>query len=726
MVIKFPLLNQVKQDEFWGKCKVLLNEFSKVQLFNYYGPQHTESSMYRKLAQKKIKNSLNFAYCASIKTEQGEEESIRINESLLALEEEKNKEKNKEVNGEVNKEVTRDGMIRVNIVSVRMVKEKRTLREVMHSDFIIESKFPDKDTVYVAKRYSDFCRLRDQLKRRHPRIPSVPQKLKTSEKFYKEQDRVQLRSFLNQLLEHPSISRSRIFRAFLTDDPITPYVPEEDTLGRAEADAARLNEQERCQEEINELVKELHSTMEDLKNEVTHTGGLMNIFTTIKKTKNIKDLPPSLKKAVEWGRINFAFALHKQFVTLDTATENLNNLRRTHSMLPYKPLSLILRLSNPLSMVKGVLDLFLAQPFGGKSLFQRILIANMNEESKALLKSIDKLKIKIDNTDICAKVYNAILTPRQTPWTEYPTLTDEVLSILTNTDIKPILTQDVLRSLYEEDKQTKELLKTIYQLWEHYGRQKEQEIMLDLVFQGFTSDLLKEFISVFYQPLAQVYKAADISSTIGHIANFVDDLLHTIDDHKLSIQNFIDLVQRHEQMFYDFVYKVHTQDASNVFDELIGYVDSMFTFMAQGIPGKIDMNHCMQEAGIVTPELQEQLTKEIDALCEYRYKQKQYQFERTKNKLMANPGGPEVKEEEAFNFFSEKSEMVEAVKDLDEEDSDELSAENFESNQKDNRPRYEDIKRPELSLIPKITPYFIQDVLKLMSISPLTETKLSS
>jgi len=47
--------------------------------------------------------------------------------------------------------------------------------------------------------------------------------------------------------------------------------------------------------------------------------------------------------------------------------------------LPYKPLSLILKLSNPLSMVKGVLDLFLAQPFGGKSLFQRILILNMKQ-----------------------------------------------------------------------------------------------------------------------------------------------------------------------------------------------------------------------------------------------------------------------------------------------------------------------------------------------------------
>jgi hypothetical protein len=58
-------------------------------------------------------------------------------------------------------------------------------------------------------------------------------------------------------------------------------------------------------------------------------------------------------------------------VTLDTANENLNQLRRTHSMMPYRTLSMILKISNPMYMVKGVLDLFLAQPFGSKSLFQR-------------------------------------------------------------------------------------------------------------------------------------------------------------------------------------------------------------------------------------------------------------------------------------------------------------------------------------------------------------------
>lgn len=79
------------------------------------------------------------------------------------------------------------------------------------------------------------------------------------------------------------------------------------------------------------------------------------------------------------------------------------------------------------------MDLFLAQPFGGRSLFQRyvihapwlgvlfsyqlippndrIIISNMNEESKVFEKDIKILQDKIQDKVICQKVYNAVRTP---------------------------------------------------------------------------------------------------------------------------------------------------------------------------------------------------------------------------------------------------------------------------------------------------------------------------
>ena len=52
--------------------------------------------------------------------------------------------------------------------------------------------------------------------------------------------------------------------------------------------------------------------------------------------------------------------------------------------MPYLVLRGILKISNPMSMVRGVIDLFLAQPFGQRSLAQRMLTSNIQEEVRVL------------------------------------------------------------------------------------------------------------------------------------------------------------------------------------------------------------------------------------------------------------------------------------------------------------------------------------------------------
>ena len=88
--------------------------------------------------------------------------------------------------------------------------------------------------------------------------------------------------------------------------------------------------------------------------------------------------PPSLR---------LASTLFHHFIAADDASENLSGLKRLHGLMPYFVLKGILKISNPVAMIRGwctngglsladlvcvgVLDLFLAQPFGGRSLLQR-------------------------------------------------------------------------------------------------------------------------------------------------------------------------------------------------------------------------------------------------------------------------------------------------------------------------------------------------------------------
>lgn len=69
--------------------------------------------------------------------------------------------------------------------------------------------------------------------------------------------------------------------------------------------------------------------------------------------------------------VRLASTIFQHYVAADSAPENFASLKRLHGLMPYFVLKGILKISNPVAMIRGFLDLFLAQPFGGRSLLQR-------------------------------------------------------------------------------------------------------------------------------------------------------------------------------------------------------------------------------------------------------------------------------------------------------------------------------------------------------------------
>lgn len=78
--------------------------------------------------------------------------------------------------------------------------------------------------------------------------------------------------------------------------------------------------------------------------------------------------------------------------------------KRIHSLIPYGALKNVIRIANPAAVMKGVLDLFLAQPFGARSLMQRILGMALSDSIKAVQRSIDSLLPKVDDPILCQKI----------------------------------------------------------------------------------------------------------------------------------------------------------------------------------------------------------------------------------------------------------------------------------------------------------------------------------
>ncbi|KAI8066035.1 hypothetical protein BDF21DRAFT_426933 [Thamnidium elegans] len=736
-ILKFPLLKNGNENDFWIKLQSFLDEYSKLKLDNY-APKSARDSQRRVLLYK-IEKLLIISLSASIKTVQGKEESI----DLLAPKEKGGLDEDSLV-GKLNlthlesEETYLEWIglngLRLNVVTVRDVREVRTIRQHLHSEFIIETNLVVAEgqdpvpTVYVARRHGQFRQLRDDLKLAFPtlELPSVPSKARDatnneSQHLHREKDRIMLRSFLRRLCAEPLVANSDIFRDFLLNDSLqlTP-AEQKDADMRQKMDQNRSDEEKRFREQVDKKIVELDGLLDMLKTQIMKPNGLIEIFEIIKTTETIDKLPIELQKAFEWGRINFAFVLHTQFVTSDRSVENTANLKRTHSLMPYRTIAQILKLSNPFSMVKGVLDLFLAQPFGGKSLFQRIMLSNMNEQTKDMQKDIEELELKINDPPLCQKVCNAVKSDKPASLELGKTSPiQETLELLKNPAIEPVLSpQQIIKVAFanQPDKaESRRLVEDLYKLWILYARKQEQELMMSLVFQGVTGDLIKDLFAIFYEPLAQVYKAANIGDTIGHVAAFVNDLIEIIDkldveDATNTAQPFIDLVKNHEAKFYQFVHNVHAQDQSKLFDNLLGYVDSLFAFVSHGIPTRIDIEQITKEAGITGDDIGV-LKQEIDALCAYHYSRKQRHLERKRQKMMTSTDLAD--NEEIFNFLPENKEVIGVLNDMVEIDYE--SGDDDDGDDDDNLAAHEyTIVRPKLVLIPTIAPTFVKHVQNIM------------
>ncbi|KAI7865604.1 hypothetical protein BDF14DRAFT_1730026 [Spinellus fusiger] len=746
-IVEFPLLKKNDTDSFWAKIEMFLGEISKLGI-NTYTPKHTGASQRKRLLYK-LQKMIAITLCASIKTVHGNQ---ALGEGSL-VSKEASKEASKDITQSLHEsmsnvpskdpsnETSTLNDLKINIITVRPMSEKRTLREVVHAEFIIETHVKDKK-VWVAKRHGQFRQLYQQLKVTYPNahVPHVPSKTSDTSKtdLYREKDRVLLRGFLRRVASEPDLAESTLVAEFLQKNPIQLTSSELLEAERRHAiDHRREEEEQQFRAHVDQKVADLNGLLALLKQQIVQPGGLLSILDVIKKTDTLEALPEVLGKAFEWGRINFAFALHTQCVTSDRATENIAALKRIHSLLPYRAMAHLLKHSNPLTIVKGLLDLFLAQPFGGRSLFQRMMASNINEEAKEVDKEIAALEKEIDAPALCQKIKNAVNTPTDMEMKETRPL-QSIIAVLQNNAIEPLLSSEDMQWINRTytHKDVRHRVRQMYALWVLYARRKEQDLVTLLVFQGTTGELMRELFAIFYQPLAQVYKAANIGESMQHMSAFIDDLLHGVDTaHELNVAHtmplFLQLVKRHEQHFYQFVHNVHANDTSHLFDDILGYVDHLFGFIARGMPGTLDLLAVI-EAAQLSQEEQTLLRQEIQQVGEYYTCRQQMHHERTRQKVMEGE-----ESENPFDFLPNQKDMASVMNDFAElhydsdaeEDAEEdasfissasssaSSASLLGKKKRENTtgPQHEaTLRMPTLTVIPLITPVFVQHVVDLM------------
>lgn len=373
-----------------------------------------------------------------------------------------------------------------------------------------------------------------------------------------------------------------------------------------------------------------------------------------------------------------AATIYHIFLAEDNSPELLAQAKRIHSMMPYTALKQVIRFANPAAVMSGVLDLFLAQPFGARSLAQRVFGLALHDGIKTFQKSIDSLVLKINDPILCEKLKSFCYADEdmknEIRSEAVAEDIDLVVAILRSERIAPELTPEQIGKVFnayvawnnavenvrsfhnsldastnspqtdDEMKQGAQLFAYLKQLLKMYTRQRDKAQMQAVIEEPVTLHLFRDLFTIFYEPLVRVYKSANVYNSVTDFASFADDTFSVLTsaqrqdvsaDPNQTVQSFIDLCARHQDNFYKFVHEVHIHD-NGLFTALMGWLEGILEFLRHGPKGgKLDMNALFQGAVDMGRIDKDRAIAEINALIKWQGERKKWHQDKTRQKMAA-------------------------------------------------------------------------------------------
>ncbi|KKY14102.1 putative px domain protein [Phaeomoniella chlamydospora] len=469
---------------------------------------------------------------------------------------------------------------------------------------------------------------------------------------------------------NPQIAQSKAMADFLTLQPI--QLNEEEMIDierRKEMDEKRIEEQRQFYEIARKRAQELDVYMEKFRRDIVESNGLSKLFQEIRTKEKIADLSTEYQKFAEWLRIEVAATIYHLFLAEDNSPELFAQAKRIHSLVPYTLMKNVIRIANPAAVMSGVLDLFLAQPFGSRSLLQRIFSMTLNDGIRSFQKSIDALSGKIDDPVLVGKLkafVNADEDIKNEIRAEAASESvDLVVTILRSDQFPPELTAPQIGKIYnayvawnsaidnvdDELKQGAQFFASLKQMLKLLTRQRDKAMMLNMIEEPTTLYLFRDLFTIFYEPLIRVYKSANVYNSITDFSVFADDAIRTVEqaqrqdiaaDPNQTVQSFIDLCARHEDNFYKFVHEVHIHD-NGLFGSLMSWIEDILQFLRLGPKGgKLDMNALFRGALDMSQIDKDKAISEINALVKWQEARKKWHQDKTRQKMAAEgTGGPQ-------------------------------------------------------------------------------------
>lgn len=687
----FPFINSVDPKAFWqDKVQVFLESLADKDLSNT--ADRSEETK-RKRIGRKLTNLIAIYMTSGLQTTNPSEKTARVQPP--AEDGVRNIDIQKVVVDLYDSHYING--IDVNAVGVRIVSERHGFMYEDHAEFLIKAQMKGAPPVHVARRYSDFRKLQAKLAKEFPGkiLPSLPSSNKSStvagnggedtesvseasyesdpeyensnrpnaiqklflgagsrksgnangtQTFPREKQRITLRSYLRALLQNNLVTRSQTLLEFLFCNKLQRLSNEElkDIDRRRKLDIKRIEDQIEFYKIATERARVLEFHMAEFKQDIMQPDGLQRLFSEIREKEHIKLLSPKFQMFIQWAEIEFGGTLYNMFVADDSSPEFFSQVNRVHRLLPYTLLRTVLRFSNPIAIMKGIIDLFLAQPLGRRSLLQNILRMVLADDIKAQEKAIDELQKKLNNPVIVSTLTAYIESSASVKDEIHRDAAEREVDILVSifsspmvATVSPELSLEV-EAWYAEWNlavEGKPIAHSAYvdkfsvltELYRLMVRKRDKDQMQSLWDEAGTMGLVKELFTIFYGPLVDVFRSAKIHEAVADFEKFMSDLVKVVHKAEMNalaadpnqmVQEFFELCERHVPDLFKFIHQIYLHD-NGLFDQIMAWLSGIMEFLRHGNGKLIDLNHVCKQGKVEANVDLEKVSQEMDSIVQW-------------------------------------------------------------------------------------------------------------
>lgn len=421
----------------------------------------------------------------------------------------------------------------------------------------------------------------------------------------REHLRLALRGYLCGVVKREALANSPELEAFLCNNPVV-LTPEEraDVKARLRVDHQTLLQHVAFQRALVKAVGGLEQEVVQAKAEL-YEKGFHYVFDELREHESLDAVSGPLHAVVEVVEIEIASTLYEMLVGSDSSPEVFRMVKRMHRLMPYKMMATILRFTNPLQVVKKLVDLFTFQPFGGKSLLQVIFMGALSDDVRKYDVELEDLRRKFDaqGLECLYKRIDAYFeaddgtVERVKAMSKRGPLELCVATLVPDNGLTaPNVPTPLLVSIIGDSQQQIRREGSPYTLLVRYFQRKlrrwDKEMMRELWEASELMDVIKDLMGVFFEPLIHLFRRANVHKYVPIFQKFMSQVIVVCETHIQAnsqgrgdiVGTLVGLLDRYAPYAYTFMRDIYLGDLASppqlrLFEGMLQWMDRFLDFI---------------------------------------------------------------------------------------------------------------------------------------------------